>query len=103
IRNHSWARPTPATPEGEVVSWADRIAYCAHDFEDAVQAGVITVDDLPDDVVDVCGRTRREQLGAFISAVASCLNGSGVVGMAPDAAAALASLRSFNYERIYSR
>jgi dGTPase len=103
IRNHSWARPTPATPEGEVVSWADRIAYCAHDFEDAVQAGVITADDLPDNVADVCGRTRREQLGAFISAVSACLNDSGVVGMAPDPAAALASLRTFNYERIYSR
>ena len=26
VRNHSWRRPTPATPEGEVVAWADRIA-----------------------------------------------------------------------------
>ena len=36
IRNHSWSRPAPQTPEGEVVSWADRIAYVCHDFEDAV-------------------------------------------------------------------
>ena len=36
IRNHSWSRPAPSTPEGEVVSWADRIAYVCHDFEDAV-------------------------------------------------------------------
>ncbi|MEI2698301.1 MAG: HD domain-containing protein [Microthrixaceae bacterium] len=35
IRNHSWSRPAPTTPEGEVVSWADRIAYVCHDFEDA--------------------------------------------------------------------
>ena len=27
VRNHSWNRPAPATPEGEVVAWADRIAY----------------------------------------------------------------------------
>ena len=39
IRNHSWSRPAPATPEGEVVSWADRIAYVCHDFEDAVKSG----------------------------------------------------------------
>ena len=38
IRNHSWNRPAPATPEGEVVAWADRIAYVCHDFEDAVAA-----------------------------------------------------------------
>jgi dGTPase len=103
IRNHSWARPTPATPEGEVVSWADRIAYCAHDFEDAVQAGVITSDDLPAEVADVCGRTRREQLGAFISAVVRCVTEQGVVAMAAEPAGALARLRTFNYERIYSR
>jgi dGTPase len=103
IRNHSWARPTPATPEGEVVSWADRIAYCAHDFEDAVQAGVVELADLPHDVAQLCGRTRREQLGTFISAVSTVLNEAGVVGMAPEPAAALAGLRRFNYERIYSR
>ena len=45
IRNHSWSRPAPSTPEGEVVSWADRIAYVCHDFEDAVSAGIVTPDD----------------------------------------------------------
>ena len=44
IRNHSWSRPAPATPEGEVVSWADRIAYVCHDFEDAVAAGIVAAD-----------------------------------------------------------
>ena len=41
VRNHSWRRPAPATPEGEVVAWADRIAYVCHDFEDAVRAGIL--------------------------------------------------------------
>ncbi len=103
IRNHSWARPTPATPEGEVVSWADRIAYCAHDFEDAVQAGVISAAELPDEVAGVCGRSRRDQLATFIGAVVRCVEEEGVVGMAAEPAAALAALRRFNYERIYSR
>lgn len=103
VRNHSWGRPAPATPEGEVVSWADRIAYCAHDFEDAVQAGVVSADDLPAEVAEVCGRTRRDQLGTFIGAVVSCIQDRGVVGMADEPAAALAALRRFNYDRIYSR
>jgi len=103
VRNHSWARPTPSTPEGEVVSWADRIAYCAHDFEDAVQAGVVSASDLPAEVAEVCGRTRREQLGTFIGAVVTCIQDHGVVGMADEPAAALAALRRFNYDRIYSR
>ena len=47
IRNHSWSRPAPSTPEGEVVSWADRIAYVCHDFEDAVRSGIVTPAALP--------------------------------------------------------
>ncbi len=58
VRNHSWSRPAPATPEGEVVSWADRIAYVCHDFEDAVSAGIVTPSMLPDAVAERVGRRR---------------------------------------------
>ncbi|MCW5951879.1 MAG: HD domain-containing protein [Propionibacteriaceae bacterium] len=103
IRNHSWSRPAPATIEGEIVSWADRIAYCAHDLEDAVSAGILTLDDLPAEVAEVAGRTRREQLSTFVRAAVSATCATGQVSMAPEPAAALAALRAFNYERIYTR
>ena len=69
IRNHSWARPAPATPEGEIVSWADRIAYVCHDFEDAVSAGLVGPDELPALVRERCGIRRSDQLGAFINSM----------------------------------
>ncbi|MGV8909260.1 MAG: HD domain-containing protein [Propionicimonas sp.] len=103
IRNHSWSRPVPATVEGEIVSWADRIAYCAHDLEDAASAGILSLDDLPEQVVAAAGRTRRQQLGAFVRAVVGTVAQSGQVGMAAEPAGALAALRAFNYERIYTR
>lgn len=103
IRNHSWSRPAPSTIEGEIVSWADRIAYCAHDLEDAVHAGIVRVEDIPDDVAEVCGRTRRSQLATFVRGVISGIETHGEVGLAPPEASALASLRAFNYERIYVR
>jgi dGTPase len=103
VRNHSWSRPAPATLEGEVVSWADRIAYCAHDLEDAASAGIVDLADLPAVVVDACGRTRREQLSGFIRAVLGASTAAGRIGMAPGQAAALTALRAFNYERIYTR
>ncbi len=103
IRNHSWSRPAPRTVEGEIVSWADRIAYCAHDLEDAVHAGLVDPQDIPASVVEVCGRSRREQLSTFVRAVVATVDVHGEVGMPPDAAAALAALRAFNYERIYVR
>ncbi|HEV7888334.1 MAG TPA: HD domain-containing protein [Acidimicrobiales bacterium] len=103
VRNHSWSRPPPSTPEGEVVSWADRIAYVCHDFEDAVRAGIVTPSMLPPVVQERCGTVRSRQLGAFISAVVAAVAETGRVGMAEPMADALAEFRRFNYERIYMR
>jgi dGTPase len=103
IRNHSWSRPAPSTPEGEVVSWADRIAYVCHDFEDAVATGVVAEEHLPALVRDRCGVARREQLGAFIHGMIDAAVESGRIGMAARQAEALAEFRKFNYENIYLR
>jgi dGTPase len=103
IRNHSWSRPAPGTPEGEVVSWADRIAYVCHDFEDAVASGVVSEDALPAIVRDRCGTARREQLGAFIYGMIDAAAESGRIGMTARQAEALAAFRKFNYENIYLR
>lgn len=103
IRNHSWSRPAPATPEGEVVSWADRIAYVCHDFEDAVGSGVVTPSILPEVVRRSCGTRRGRQLGAFIDAVVTTILETGRVGMDDEHAAALSAFRACNYEHIYLR
>lgn len=103
IRNHSWNRPAPLTAEGEVVAWADRIAYVCHDFEDAVGAGVVRPRDLPDAVSAVVGRDRRTQLHCFITAMVETIAASGTVALRRPEADALAAFRSFNYERIYLR
>lgn len=103
IRNHSWSRPAPSTVEGEIVSWADRIAYCAHDLEDAIHSGIVAEADIPAELAAICGRSRREQLHIFVRAVTRSIVEQGEVGMAPAEAHALAELRAFNYRRIYTR
>jgi dGTPase len=103
IRNHSWSRPAPATPEAEVVSWADRIAYVCHDFEDAVAAGIITPDQLPPIVRERCGTQRREQLGALIGGMQRAAAVQGQIGMTAPEAEALAEFRRFNYDNVYLR
>ncbi len=103
IANHSWSRPAPSTPEGEVVSWADRIAYVCHDWEDAVLSGIVAAHQLPLAVRSLCGERRSGQLGAFINGVVSASLRSGQVGMEEEVAEALAAFRTCNYERIYLR
>ena len=103
VRNHSWNRPAPLTAEGEVVAWADRIAYVCHDFEDAVRAGIVRADELPAEVREVVGWRRSAQLNGFITAMLDAIATTGRVGMGPNEAAALAAFRAFNFERIYLR
>ena len=103
IRNHSWSRPAPSTVEGEVVSWADRIAYVCHDWEDAVLAGIVSDSMLPDTVRERCGNRRSGQLGAFVDALVRTTLEVGRVGMDAPAADGLAAFRACNYEHIYLR
>jgi dGTPase len=103
VRNHSWSRPAPMTPEGEVVSWADRVAYVCHDFEDAVAAGIVSVDMLPELVRSRVGDDRSQQLGTFVRAMIQATAETGRIGMVEPIAEALALFRRFNYEYVYMR
>ncbi len=103
VRTHSWRRPAPATPEGEVVAWADRVAYVCHDFEDAVRAGILMPDDLPAGVRAVVGERASQQVGVFVAAVLDAIDRTGHVGMTEPAASTLDAFRSFNFEQIYLR
>ena len=103
IRNHSWSRPVPATPEGEIVSWADRIAYVCHDFEDAAHVGIVNRADLPAVVRERCGTTRSSQLNAFVLGVVEAISATGQIGMTESTAEALVAFRQWNYQQIYLR
>ena len=103
IRNHSWSRPAPMTPEGEVVSWADRIAYVCHDFEDAVHVGIVDPAELPPMVRERCGERRSRQLHSFIAGVVEAVRSTGRISMTEPMAQALTEFRRFNYDQIYMR
>jgi dGTPase len=74
-----------------------------HDFEDAVRAGIVRPNDLPDEVADVVGVRRSRQLDGFINSVLRTIEEQGVIGMQTTEAEALAAFRAFNFERIYLR
>jgi dGTPase len=103
IRNHSWKRPAPMTPEGELVSLCDRISYVCHDFADASVAGIVTVKDLPEIVRINAGERHSDQVGYFVSRLASTIANHQVVALDEEAAEVLDAFRTMNFERIYLR
>ena len=48
--------PWPSTLEGMVVRRSDQIAYVNHDIDDAIRAGLLTNDDIPNAITDVLER-----------------------------------------------
>ena len=102
IRAHSWkVDPPPATPEGYLCRFADRIAYLSHDVEDAVRAGVITVGELPGR--DVFGDPGSEWIATMIRAVVEGSHRAGHIAMSDDILEAMNLIRDFMFERVYLR
>ena len=104
IRAHSWKiADAPATPEGLVCRFADRIAYLAHDVEDAMRARVIGYEDIPQQAVARFGEPGRQWIGSMIDAVVNESLSRGRVAMKDDALAPMLELREFMFERVYLR
>ena len=87
------------TKEGNVVRVADRIAYINHDIEDAIRAGILQKEELPQDVVEILGDTKTKRITKLVGAVVE--HGSDTIGMAPEIQAAHDKLHAFMFEKVY--
>ncbi|NNL68869.1 MAG: HD domain-containing protein [Acidimicrobiia bacterium] len=104
IRAHSWKiEPPPATPEGAVCRFADRIAYLTHDVEDALRADIITEEELPAAARARFGEPGSPWIASMIKAVIDESIASGDVSMEPDCLEIMHELRDFMFERVYLR
>lgn len=100
IRHHKKSG-TPATLEGKVVSLADRIAYINHDIDDAVRAGVLAPDDLPESCIKLLGRTHGQRIDRLIIDVLETSFGKPEVNMSEEITAEFAVLRDFMFQKVY--
>lgn len=101
IRNHSWSRPAPATPEGELVSWVDRIAYLSHDLEDALKTQVISTADIPLPILHTGDTLHTGRTDLFVRRLIRASMRAGYIAMDPGTAEILTGFRDFNTERLY--
>lgn len=91
----------PATLEGQAVSLADRIAYINHDIEDAIRAGILKEQDLPQNAVAVLGTETKTRINTAISDIYATSYGQPQVRMSETMMSAINELRSFMFERVY--
>jgi len=103
ILNHTWTMPSPATPEAQVVRFADRIAYVNHDIDDAIRAGVLSADELPADVTTVLGQTHAHRINTLVTDLVNTSSAQGEIRMSPQIFRAMDTLRDFMFENVYLR
>ena len=94
-----------ATVEGQVARVADIIAYVNHDLDDAVRAGVIAEEDIPQGCVKIIGASHGDRIDTMVkdavyATLAAPHNGS-AIAMSPQVLDAIVRLRDFLYERVY--
>ena len=104
IRAHSWKiDPPPATVEGMLLRFADRIAYLVHDTQDAIRAGILAETDLPPFSREVFGKPGREWVHTMIHAVIRESLATGEASMTPQVLDAMHRYRDFMFKNVYLR
>jgi len=91
----------PATLEGCIVRWADKIAYLGRDFEDAIALNIIKQKELPKTVKDVLGQTNREMINRLIHELVNNGVDHNKLFVSMGVCNAMKELLEFNTARIY--
>jgi len=91
----------PRTLEGQVVRIADRIAYINHDIDDALRAGVLYEEDIPEQYTEVLGRTSAFRINTLITDMVTQSEGQNRILMTPAVKEAMDGLRRFMFENVY--
>jgi dGTPase len=101
IVSHSGRASAPATLEGKIVRIVDRVAYINHDIDDALRAGVISVDDLPAGAIEILGSTGPRRIDRLVHDLVEHSAAAGDILQGELVGGAMTQLREFMFERVY--
>ena len=100
ILNHKTAG-RPSTLEGQIVRLSDKIAYIAHDTDDAIRGGILTEERIPKELRKTLGASPRQRMNAMIHDVITQSMDCPEIRMSPEIGEATAELRKFMFAEVY--
>ncbi|MCX7843254.1 MAG: deoxyguanosinetriphosphate triphosphohydrolase [Clostridia bacterium] len=100
IRNHT-GDGMAATLEGQIIKFADRIAYINHDIDDAIRGKVISEDDLPKECVKILGNKSSTRINNMIVNIIENSRECGAIRMNEEFMQAMMELRSYMFKHVY--
>ncbi len=91
----------PATLEGCLVRFTDRIAYVGRDIEDATRSGLLSFEELPYDLRSTLGHNNSEIVNTLVNDIVQNSTGRDAIAMSERIGRALQRLIEINVDRIY--
>ena len=91
----------PETLEGQIVRYADRIAYINHDIDDAMRAGILKNEDIPPEIAAALGQSHSARINTLVEDLIQASTDKPVISMSPAIEQAMLELREFMFERVY--
>lgn len=90
----------PSSLEAWTVRISDSVAYLNHDLDDALRAGIVSVSEIPEDVISCIGNTHAGRINSLIT---DLLDNSTErrLSFSPSMLASVENLRTFLYDRVY--
>ena len=101
ILNHQWDL-RPATLEGQIVRFCDKIAYINHDIDDAERAGLMTESDIPAQIRENLGASTKERLDTMMNDIIYSSLDRAEIRMSPKTESYMMALREFMFESLYT-
>ncbi|HKB93069.1 MAG TPA: deoxyguanosinetriphosphate triphosphohydrolase [Gaiellaceae bacterium] len=93
----------PETLEGKIVRIVDRVAYINHDIDDAIRAGLLGQDDLPEHEIELLGSTGSRRIDTLVHDLVESSARAGDIVQSDDIGGAMLALRAFMFDRVYLR
>ncbi|MGD9580010.1 MAG: deoxyguanosinetriphosphate triphosphohydrolase [Vampirovibrionia bacterium] len=101
IQNHTGSSK-PMTLEGQIVKIADRIAYLNHDIDDSIRAGLLSIEDIPEDITKALGTRSSERITTMVCSMVRASSGSEEIKLDEEIQEATDNLRNWMFENIYT-
>lgn len=100
ILNHTGSN-LPSTLEGQIIRFADRVAYINHDIDDALRGGIITFEQLPKGPLGILGQEHRNRINTMVTDLIKNSWEKSRIAMSTDIQKATDELRSFLFKYVY--
>src|SRR6056297_1971441 len=91
----------PSTLEGKIVRIADRIAYINHDIDDSIRAGILDIDELPKEALNILGYTHSKRIDTMVRDIIVSSYKKNDIKRSKDVKEASSTLRRFLFDNVY--